>query len=266
MLECIKASWREPRHSSQSQSNWSSTIKLLWVPFAVALALLLANTAQAAIIWDLGGTQNAVTLAEVNQAGGIIVGDKLFSDFVVTPSSTIGAQSPDYGITVRGINVGGELGLNFFGGWTAFQNQIVDTTIKFKVSIMPPEVDQGWLIVDNSLTMLAYGAAGSGQVAITENVYSVDPDTVANPGLFKLADKYVYYNTVSSQTYDHKEFTQGLTEIWVVKDVVASGGVEPGGSASISNFRQTFSQIPEPASFMLLSSGVLLIVGRRRQA
>lgn len=238
--------------------------KVLW---AFAFLALSVTPLQAAIIWDFNNPPpNGLTLAEINQAGGLIVLDKLFDQFVVTATQTVGAASPDINaIAVRGVAVGGEIGLDFFGGWTAFGFQILDTTIKFRVSILPDYVQQGYRIVDNSLVILASGAADTGQAAITEDVYSVDPDQVLNPTPYLLANKYVFRNAYANKLYDHVEFGQGLTEIWIIKDVIVSGGNSLAGSASLSSFRQTFSQIPEPATLALLALGVAVIFGPRRR-
>jgi len=204
------------------------------------------------------------TLTEVNNAGGIRVFDKLFTSFYVDRTASAGAVAPGLGeISVRGVNVNGDYGLIFSGLWQAGYGQIADSAITFKVT-----VPEGYLIKDNGLKLLAYGAVWGGGVSITENVYAGDPSTSPS-----IANKYVYYTRNGDNTSsgigiveDHKDFTP-LSEIWVVKDVGAAGGLNQNqlGYATISQFQQTFSQIPEPATLALLAVGGLLVLRRRNR-
>jgi hypothetical protein len=230
-----------------------------------------------ASIWGLGQASAAITapindpnagftLQQVIEAEGIRVGDKVFDLFTVNNSlSTGGAQVPDAsGITVYGVYVNGELGLRFTGGWAATGEQVADTVVIFRVT-----ADRPWLISDNSLWMDGYGARDGGLVAISENVFAENPSEGYS---FSLADKYVYYASASEMdVLDHQEFTNpegelvAVPEIWVVKDIIVNGGPNSAGSAGLSQFYQTFSQIPEPVSTALLTIGGLLMVARRNR-
>lgn len=232
----------------------------------------LAFTAQAAIVVDLDepvDQRPSFNLNEVNENGGIIVGDKLFSNFRVTTTVQGGGLAPEAeGIEVTGVFIQGELGLRFNGGWSAQGPQIADSTIKFKVSILEPELSNGFLISDNSLFMTAFGAANGGLASISENVYAKNPD-VFPPGEefdnVSIANKFVFHvNDQFSDTYDHREYDEFLPSVWIVKDVIVNGGANQSGVAHISEFYQTFSQIPEPASIMLVAMGSMLMFRRRR--
>ena len=228
----------------------------------LSVVLLVSGLASAVIIAPVNNPDVGFTLAEAIEAQGIRVGDKLFDKFVVSTSKSADAAAPGASaITIHGVLINGEYGLRFNGGWTASGGQVADTTLLFRVSAAKP-----WLIHDNSLWMDAYGAVNGGMVAITENVYASNPLMGFTPSL---ADKYVYYiNRNNKQIYDHQEFTdaegnpQALAHIWVVKDIVVSGG--RAGVASLSQFYQTFSQIPEPATMSLLAMGGLALIRRRR--
>ena len=233
----------------------------------VALVLFVSGLSSAAVIVaPLNDSNAGFTLQQVIDAGGIRVGDKVFDQFVVNNSATTGALAPDAsGITVYGVlTQDGELGLRFTGGWAAFGGQIVDTVIMFHV-----QADRPWLISDNTLSMDGYGARNGGLVAISENVFAKDP---LEGYSHSLADKYVYFaNRGEMETYDHQEFTNAegelvaVPEIWVVKDIIVNGGPNTAGSAGLSQFYQTFSQIPEPASMTLLVIGGLLAIARRNR-
>jgi len=234
-------------------------------------ALVLSAHAQAAIQVDLTvpiGQRPSYSIEQVQAEGGIIVGDKLFDEFRVTTTTQGGGLAPNAaGIAVTGIQVSGELGLIFNGGWTAGAGQIADTTIGFRVSVVEPFLSQGFLITDNTLFSTAMNATNGGIASVIETVYPMDPlvfpPNVNNPLAFK--DIVFDSNNNTIKLFDHKEFGGAFAEVWVVKDVIVNGSVNQGGQAHISEFVQTFSQIPEPSSLALVAGGVLLLIRRRRK-
>ena len=237
------------------------TLLVLAVLVSVS-SLAQASFVSGPIVAPINNREVGFSLAQVIEAGGIRVGDKVFDMFSVNNSMSDGAQAPNPdGIIVYGVQINGELGLRFTGGWSADARQVADTVIVFRVT-----ADQGWKITDNSLWMDAYGAAAGGLVTISENVYASDPLLGSNPALANKSVKFS--NRVENKLYDHQEFSdeQGnlvaMQQIWVVKDITVSGG--PGtGYAMLSQFYQTFSQIPEPASVILLAMGGLIALVRK---
>lgn len=231
---------------------------------ACVVLTALSGVSHGAIIeYDYTQTAPTYTLTQVNDAGGIRVGDKLFTDFIADVAKSQGALAPGLDeINIRGVQVDGDFGLVFTGLWQATGGQLSDTTITFKVT-----AGDGYLIKDNGLKLIGFGALNGGSVGITENVYDGPPLTSS-----AIANKIVSYTREGDETVlgvgvleDHEEFTP-LQEIWVVKDVGASGGVNSNGFAHVSQFMQTFSQIPEPATMALLAFGGLALLRRRRQA
>lgn len=262
--------------------------RLLGIVTGILCVAFACSMAQAApIIADLNDPQDSYTIEEVQNAGGIIVGDKLFDEFRVTTTTTANAIAPDASaIAVTGVKISGELGLRFNAGlsaWSVQANEYADTTIKFRVSITEPELLQGWVLTDNSLWMSAYATENNGLVSVSENIYALDPDKVpaGSPENKSIANKFVWYiDDFKNKVYDHKDFMDmtdpdplnwtplELVEIWVIKDVIANGGasIEPPGVAHISEFYQTFSQIPEPGTVALLAAGGVFVLLRRRRA
>ncbi|MBN1394029.1 MAG: PEP-CTERM sorting domain-containing protein [Pirellulales bacterium] len=202
------------------------------------------------ILWD---TQS-YTIQQVIDEGGYIVGDKLFRYFDVTPSGTFTSMGPDASeITVTAVKINGDYGLKFNGLWMAAGGEKCDSTIQFQAVILPEFVDEGYRFHDNWLWMTAPGESGTtdGKVSISEVLYDGDPsDPNSNPIKFK----YVYYNNENDNSLDDYETFDPRTELWVVKDVGVDGGTE-AGSISVSEFYQTFSQIPEPSTLALLAFG-----------
>jgi hypothetical protein len=115
----------------------------------------------------------------------------------------------------------------------------------------------GWLASDNTLAMVAQ-ATGTGRAVIAEDVTTGD-------GHDLLAAKLVYLTGAGGDILDHKVFASPAATIHVGKDIALVGGAD--GTAQIYGFTQTFSQVPEPATMVLLcAGGVLALVGRARNA
>jgi hypothetical protein len=229
------------------------------------IAVMAAQARAAIIVQDLNDANETYTLQEVIDAEGIQVGDKLFDEWRVAQ----GPNAPNAsGISVSGfLDQNGDYGLRFNGGWQALTNQIADTTIGFRVTATDPDM----YIIANTLKIVAYGADNGGSVGVTENVYEFDPVTTSSDSV---ADKFVYYvNETNKKTTDFQTFNDPdtglpvmLKSVWVVKDVVATGGTGTGGIGHLSEFTQSFTQaVPEPASIVLLLTGGALIIGRRRR-
>jgi len=240
---------------------------------ALVVLGLIASLSSAAIIADYTDPTDSYTIAEVIQAKGIIVGDKLFDEFRVTDSNSQFAVAPGAGaIKVTGILVGGDYGLRFNGPWSATAGQLADSTIAFRVSIIEPDLSEGWLIKDNALWITAFGVSNTvqgGIVSVSEQVYASDP---AAGFTEPIANKAVYYvDDTNKWLYDEKDFVDAsgapleLPEVWVIKDVIANGGYGETGIAHLSEFYQTFSQIPEPGAMALLGLGGLAMLIRRRR-
>jgi len=239
----------------------------LTILLAGLVVFVFSGAAQAAIQVDLGvplASRPSFSLEEVNAAGGIIVDDKLFDEFRVETSATGGGLAPDAsGIDVTGVEIAGELGLIFNGGWSAGAGQSVRSDIVFRVSVVEPFLSKGFLITDNSLFSTAITSAGGGVARVGETVLPADPLLLvpADP----IAAKEIFHDSSipAVKLFDHAEFGAGFPEVWIVKQVTVDGSAT--GQAHISEFVQTFSQIPEPGSLLLASAGGLLLLGRRRR-
>jgi len=218
---------------------------------------------------------NSYTIQQIIEAGGIIIGDKLFDAFKVTTTKSVGAIAPGANeiaitpiqILKPGAPLGGDYGMKFNSLWSAPAGGLADSTIEFRVTILPEYAQQGYAIKDNALWITAFGVGGTtppGFVSVSENIWARHPSD-QNPPHNSIADKFVYYSTSNDKLlYDEAEFGP-LTQIWITKDVGANGGVGTLGVAKLSEFYQTFSQVPEPSTWVLLSLAGLGLLGFARR-
>ncbi len=219
----------------------------------VVLAAFCFGSVGSAEVINWNDNPTPVTIAEVNEAGGLLVGDKLFSNFVVMTSGT-SIVKPNYDtITLAGFLSGADYGLRFQSLWYAAAGQWVDTALVFDVAVLE---DSGMLISDNELRMPGSSTVYAdvyARVGITESILQLSPSGVEG-GL--LASERVYDTLNEKVLFDHAEFA-GVSSIRVVKDISVIGGLT-GAGAELSYFTQTFSQtaIPEPQTIVLLLCGL----------
>jgi hypothetical protein len=201
---------------------------------------------------------SAMTMADLLQGGSIIVGDKEvygFHNYSSFPTGGNALPVDPSTIDVQPYIFGTELGIRFQSNYFyAGPGQGQDTYFDFYVRILPDH--QGLLISDNTL-MMAGSYAGTGRATIYEVVRTADEQQ-------SLANKLVIVSQPYSQTIDHKVFPFPVPAIHVSKDISLVGGL--AGVAGISDFGQTFSQVPEPAtlSFLVLG-GIGALLSRKRR-
>jgi hypothetical protein len=235
------------------------TAKSYWLLALVAGVLLAAPVAASA------DTIADITLDHLLNTPGasIIVGDKEIYDFHHYSSVATGPDALPIDpstIFVKPTILGSELGIkfqsaNFYAGSGSTQ----DTYFDFFVRIIPDA--RGLLISDNTLVMNG-SYKGTGRVTISETVLTADETQ-------SLADKLVIVNQYTNDSVDHKIFMVNdvptpVPAIHVSKDIGVVGGVN--GYGFVSDFSQTFSQTPEPAtlSFLVLG-GIGALLGRKRR-
>jgi hypothetical protein len=237
-----------------------------------ASAAIPANLQPVSGVPDLLRDPNSYTIQEIINAGGILIGDKLFSNFDVKTTKSVGAVAPGAdAISITPIQVlkagtlfGGDYGMQFNGLWSAPAQGLADSTIEFLATIVAP----GYAFKDNALWITGKGVGSSvspGFVSISESLYAEHPST----GIQSFADELVYYSTPTYRKDSDSANFAPITKMWVVKDVGANGGIGVMGVAHLSEFYQTFSQVPEPGTLVMLFAGAAGLAGyvwRRRRA
>lgn len=226
------------------------------------LISVLFATAASAALWEavpLGS--DPVPLISL-PGGSLIVGDKEFSEFnldVITVDG--GAFPPDPNqMTVQGVRwVGtGDYGLRFDGvAWNVISGQTLAVNLSFKVSILNEPEYEDYFIKDIWLKLTGAGATGTGAVIASENVWDAGGNPIASLGCSKQAgDSGVHLA-------DYAEFAAPLKEIYIqTKYISVSGG--PSGTANFSEFFQFYSQVPEPATIVLVSLAGAIMLRKRR--
>jgi hypothetical protein len=258
-------------------TNWSYLMILLQPlkgrrgivgALALAIAGLAASAVQAAII---PAPANSTTLnpgqsvkldqLTLNNISGIVVGDKLFSDFVY--SWTNNMPSPN-NVNVVALNSGGNVGIRFQGSFSDLPDvgsQIAsDASISFTVSVL----DTNYKIKGANLASAIFldpntpGSFGS----IDESFLGNNPNTTDLLHVFNST-----LGAGGSQFEDSVVFASPYSVLNVQKDIFALAAelaVQPVRMTFVDQyFPQEF--IPEPTSIALLLGSVALIGIQRRQ-
>jgi len=217
---------------------------------------LLATTASA--LWE--PITDEISLSSL-EGGSLIFGDKEVSEFELFGFGAGGALDPNFDqMNVQGgqNSITGDYGLKFNFSWSAISNQTVNATLSFKISILPDPIYDDYFIKDVWLDVSGVSANGTGGVHLGEVVRDTGGNIIASLSCSKQdGDGGAYL-------VDYDEFAP-VKEIWIFsKDVSITGGTS--GAAHLSEFYQYYSQIPEPATVLLLGLGSLLFVRRKAKS
>jgi hypothetical protein len=210
-----------------------------WLVAAVAMVAPWMGSANAAI----------VPLSDLLNGETIQSGDKIFSNFTYRQTGDMPIAA---NVNVETIQDGnGDYGLRFQGGFIDQPGgDASDALVTFDVNV----ANAGWLINGVSLSANPAVFAGAGLASVTETFVPTIID-----------DKLVVYDFGNGDDLllDQISFATGYASLPVQKDVIlhATGDT---GAVTMSFFDQTFSQVPEPSSLVLIIAG-LLCLGRIRQ-
>jgi len=233
-------------------------VKSSRVLLSCLLSIVFASAASAAWV----ELTDSVSVSSLMDGGSLIFGDKELSEINLFGFVTGGAIPPDAdSVFVQGglNSVTNDYGLRFNFSWSAISNQIVNTTLSFKVSILPGFDD--YFIKDVWLDITGASANGTGGVHIGETVWDAP--------FFDPEGNIIASLSCSKQDGDNGAYLLGyaefapLKEIWIhSKDISVTGGTD--GTAHLSEFFQFYSQIPEPATVVLLATAGVWILTRKK--
>jgi hypothetical protein len=240
--------------------NRRNTMKSALIFSIISISILLASSAQAGWVPLTG---EFVPISSI-PTGGLEVGDKLFSGFEVTGLASGGPPTPsDVTVMVQGgqNDATGDYGLRIRLAWNAGADQLINAGLNYKVSILPGY--DPYFITDATLWLATASAAGTGLVQASENIY--DADFMGN-SLLALA--------ASAEDNDYGAFLMDsgdlmlrgnlaeFKEIFVRTGITVQGG--SNGSAGLHEAFMLYSQVPEPATILMLGLGALALVRKRR--
>jgi len=220
-------------------------------------------TSAASAAWE--AVTDPVPLSSLKGAS-LIVGDKEFSGFDLKVIMVDGgALLPDpYTMEVLGVRDvdKGDYGLRFNNfPWSVGSGQIISVTLSFKASIRPLPIYDAYYIKDVWLSLTGAGATGTGVVSVSETVWDAFPGD--NPPIASLSCSKQDDDNGANLS-DYAEFAP-LKEIWIQsKSISVTGGTS--GSAHFNEFFQFYSQIPEPATLVLLGAGWVWIFSRKKRS
>ena len=207
-------------------------------------AVLLAGLILGLSSMSLGGSCSVGTMASYIGTS-CTIGNLTFSGFTYSDAGFGGATPiPASGVTVTPITTGGELGFQFEAPWIVSGAQGLDSTVQYTVTATTGT------ITDLLLSMAGFSQTKGGDVQVDE--------TAVTPPLSLM----VFDNSTGFVASDMVTGLS-LTSLSVVKDIAVTGNNGTAGVSIVDNQYST-SPVPEPASMVLLGSGLLALAGFAR--
>jgi len=211
------------------------------IAIALGLSLLSSPATQA----------YTVTLDKLLAGENVTIGDKIFQNWRNYSSIASGGALPvnPVNVTLFFTEVTDSLYRIDYqtGSFAVGRNEYQDTRFTYDVAVVGGIAK----IHDNGLELISFGLGDNtkGIINISETIFDAAGNTIGT--------KLVQNNKGVIINPAHFEWDPPVAFITINKDIALTGLDEVNGGAFISDFDQTFSQIPEPTTLILLGSGLL---------
>jgi len=207
-----------------------------------------------------------------NQAGGITLGDKRYSNFTFASSGDDAVLPRDVDVTLSNDASGNQYTLRFaFDALGASPTEQTDVVICYQVDVLGNQLINGVGLVFNSTVA---GGNGDAAASVIETVSSIDPDgagpLVAPPVVAGSPDSTVIidvFNDGTGNLPDEPSTSLAVNptrSLQFCKDILVSSRAG-GGTVSISTVDNIVNQVPEPASIGILAAAAGSLLLRRRR-
>jgi hypothetical protein len=242
-------------------------MRLTTTKFLGLALVLLATSVQAALInlTPQPGNSNSATSVKLSdllsgQVMGVKVGDKDFTGF--SYSTIPGDDMPaPANVNVLGFRDSeGNWGVSFHGGFLDLPGGtgLSDAKLRFRVSVDPVGLRQGFRISDAHLFAAGIGVGPDSFFAIDESFEGLNNSM----SVFKST----LGGSQTQQLFDWTYFDEPMESIVVTKDILAIAGANSTQPARSTVIDQSFSQtiIPEPATVAIALLGLVGFAAVRR--
>ena len=212
-------------------------------------------------------------LAGGNNAGGITLGDKRYSNFTFsTDDETLLPRAVS--VTLSNDDAGNRYQLRFgFNSLFANEEQEKDVVICYQVDVLGNQLINGVGLEFTS--QRTGGTGGDAAASVIETVSSIDPDgagpleappvVAGNPDSTVIID---VFNDGPGGLPDETSATLAVLptrSLLFCKDILVSSR-DGGGTVNITTVDNIVNQIPEPTSLGLFAAGAASLLLRRRRS
>lgn len=226
------------------------------------------------VVLGLPGVTNAATVQATldqllpggNQAGGLTIGDKRFSNFSWASTGSAPVAARDINVTINNNDNPQRYNLQFTFAMDAFPGERTDLVICYDLDVLSTDfINRVGLRFNGAVP--AGGTGGGTAASVVETVSSRDGSDVAPGAPVRDTEILDVFNDGAGPLEDTNSDFMALNltrSLRFCKDIVVSSRPD-GGYAVISIVDQIVDQVPEPGSIALIGfAGGAMLLRRRR--